>query len=97
MGIGIGGMVNALNLPMYVIGGGVASAWDAFAPAMLEELKVRSFIYQVTAPDGAIAGKKHTIVTRALMGSDAGLYGAARLPMLTSLSQTEPTRSSVRA
>ena len=97
LGIGIGGMVNALNLPMYVVGGGVASAWDAFAPALMEELKVRSFIYQVTAPDGAIAGKKHTIVTRALMGSDAGLYGAARLPMLTSLSQTEPTRSSVRA
>src|SRR5271169_2979793 len=93
LGIGIGGMVNALNLPMYVIGGGVASAWDAFAPSMFEELKLRSFIYQVTAPDGPIAGKKHTIVTRALMGSDAGLYGAARLPMLTSLSQTEPTRS----
>jgi hypothetical protein len=27
------------------------------------------------------------------MGSDAGLYGAARLPMLASLTQTEPTRS----
>ncbi len=93
LGIGIGSMVNALNLPMYVIGGGVASAWDAFAPTMLEELRFRSFIYKVTAPDGAIAGKKHTIVTRALMGSDAGLYGAARLPMLASLTQTEPTRS----
>jgi glucokinase len=92
LGIGIGGIVNALNLPMCVIGGGVASAWDAFAPTMLEELKVRSFIYQVTAPDGPIPGKKHTIVTRALMGSDAGLYGAARLPMLASLTQTEPTR-----
>jgi glucokinase len=97
LGIGIGGMVNALNLPMYVIGGGVASAWDAFAPTMLEELRVRSFIYKVTAPDGVIAGKKHTIVTRALMGSDAGLYGAARLPMLASLTQTEPTRSQAPA
>jgi len=28
-------------------------------------------------------GRK-TIVTRALLGSDAGLYGAARLPMLGS-------------
>lgn len=93
LGIGIGGMVNALNLPMYVIGGGVASAWDAFAPTMFEELRVRSFIYQVTAPDGPIQGKKHVIVTRALMGSDAGLYGAARLPMLASVIQTEPTRS----
>jgi glucokinase len=93
LGIGIGSMVNALNLPMYVIGGGVASAWDAFAPAMLEELRFRSFIYKVTAPDVALAGTKHTLVTRALMGSDAGLYGAARLPMLASLTQTEPTRS----
>jgi hypothetical protein len=28
------------------------------------------------------AGDKRTIVTRALLGSDAGLFGAARLPML---------------
>jgi len=31
------------------------------------------------------------------MGSDAGLYGAARLPMLTSLTQTEPVRSLARS
>jgi len=82
LGIAIGGMINALNLPMYVIGGGVASAWDAFAPAMFEELKTRSFIYGITAPDRVKAGQKHTVVTIALMGSDAGLYGAARLPMM---------------
>jgi len=86
LGIAIGGMVNALNVPMYVIGGGVCSAWDAFAPAMFEEMKVRSLIYNLTAPERVEAGKKHTVVTIALMGSDAGLYGAARLPML------EPTR-----
>src|SRR5216684_2797600 len=28
LGITIGGLVNTFNLPMYVIGGGVASAWD---------------------------------------------------------------------
>jgi len=86
-------MVNALNLPMYVIGGGVASAWEAFAPTMFEELKVRSSIYSLTAPDHVQQGQKHTVVTIALLGSDAGLYGAARLPMLKSLAQTEPTRS----
>jgi hypothetical protein len=26
--------------------------------------------------------EKHTVVTIALLGSEAGLYGAARLPML---------------
>ena len=88
LGIGIGSMVNALNLPMYVIGGGVSSAWDAFAPAMFEEMKFRSSIYSLTCPD-RVCHDKGTIVTRALLGSDAGLYGAARLPMLEGFSQTE--------
>jgi glucokinase len=89
LAIGIGGMVNALNLPMYVIGGGVSSAWEAFAPTMFEEMKVRSSIYSITAPDHVARGGKHTVVTIALLGSDAGLYGAARLPML----QPEADRS----
>ncbi len=50
-------MINALNLPMYVIGGGVSSAWDAFAPTMFQELKVRSFIYSITAPDNVETGR----------------------------------------
>jgi glucokinase len=91
LGIGIGAMVNALNLPMYVIGGGVSSAWDAFAPAMFEEMKFRSCIYALTSPD-RIGHEKGTIVTRALLGSDAGLYGAARLPMLEGFSQVEKGR-----
>ena len=91
LGIGIGGMVNALNLPMYVIGGGVSSAWDAFAPAMFEEMKFRSSIYSLTSPD-RIGHEKGTIITRALLGSDAGLYGAARLPMLEGFSQLEKAR-----
>lgn len=89
LAIGIGGMVNALNLPMYVIGGGVASAWETFAPTMFQEMKVRSSIYSITAPDHVGQGGKHTVVTIALLGSEAGLYGAARLPML----QPEPDRS----
>jgi glucokinase len=91
LGIGIGGMVNALNLPIYVIGGGVSSAWDVFAPAMFEEMKFRSSIYSLTSPD-RIGHDKGTIITRALLGSDAGLYGAARLPMLENFSQTEKGR-----
>lgn len=96
LGVLLADVVNALNLQMYVIGGGVSSAWASFAPAMFEELKRRSFVYAATAPDdiasaiaeGASASLKplgtspRTIITRALLGSDAGLYGAARLPML---------------
>jgi glucokinase len=96
LGIAIGGMVNALNLPMYVIGGGASSAWDAFAPSMFEELKVRSLIYGLTAPDRSGVGQKHTVVTIALMGSDAGLYGAARMPMLASAGQTQAVRSTAQ-
>jgi glucokinase len=96
LGIAIAGLVNALNLSMYVIGGGVSSAWDAFSPTVFEELRQRSLVYAATDPSpvssseagrGAAGqvepgGPTKTIVTRALLGSDAGLYGAARLPML---------------
>jgi glucokinase len=91
LGIGIGAMVNALNLPIYVVGGGVSSSWDAFAPAMFAEMKFRSSIYSLTSPD-RVGHDKGTIVTRALLGSDAGLYGAARLPMLENFSQLETGR-----
>jgi glucokinase len=98
LGIAVGNFVNALNFPMYVIGGGVVSAWDAFSPTMFEELRVRSFIYRVTMPDAVKPGDKRTIVTRSLLGSDAGLFGAARLPMLAANDKTAgvPTAGSVR-
>ena len=38
LGIGLATLVNTLNLPLYVIGGGVANAWHLFAPAMMEAL-----------------------------------------------------------
>jgi glucokinase len=91
--------VNSLNLPIYVIGGGVSSAWEAFSPTIFEELRRRSMVYAATAPadpsarkEGASAhvvpGPGHkTIITRALLGSDAGLYGAARLPMVPEASR----------
>jgi glucokinase len=78
---------------MYVIGGGVSSAWEAFSPFIFEELRQRCMVYAATAPpsqtgtQGASAQvdpkvSRKTIITRALLGSDAGLYGAARLPMV---------------
>jgi len=86
LGILLAGMVNVLNLEMYVIGGGVASAWDAFAPTMFHEMRERSPIYFSTDPENpknkesAKSRKPRlTVVTRAVLGSDAGLYGGARL------------------
>jgi glucokinase len=82
LGIAVADLVNIFNLPIVVVGGGVSSAWEAFAPAMMEEARKRSFVLRATAPEG-VHGKGTTIVTRALLGSDAGLYGAARLPLAT--------------
>ncbi len=95
LGLVLSAMVNSLNLPMYVIGGGVSSAWEAFSPSIFEELRQRCMVYAATAPPDPLAathgasaqvdpgsGRK-TMITRALLGSDAGLYGAARLPMIT--------------
>ena len=94
LGIALSDLVNALNLPIYVVGGGVSGAWDVFSPSIFEELRKRSMVYAATAPDSSEAsregasarvkpgGSSKTIITRALLGSDAGLYGAARLPMI---------------
>jgi glucokinase len=101
LGVVLAGLVNIFNLPMYVIGGGVVSAWDAFAPAMMERVRKNSFVYRATAPaesargvegskvpDDALPARRTTIITRALLGSDAGLVGAARLPMIANKTAT---------
>jgi glucokinase len=99
LGILLAGLINVLNLDMFVIGGGVSSAWDAYAPNMFEELRERSLVYAATAPADPLSGssfgkqegasaqtesrtERKTIITRALLGSDAGLYGAARVAIL---------------
>jgi len=84
LGIILADMINVLNLQMYVIGGGVSSAWEVFSPALFKELRNRSFVYRATEPQDnlAVPQRRKTIVTRALLGSDAGLIGAARLPMM---------------
>ncbi len=51
LGILLAGLINVLNLDMFVIGGGVVSAWDAFAPQMFAELRERSLVYAATAPE----------------------------------------------
>jgi glucokinase len=101
LGILLTGLISVLNLDMFVLGGGVSSAWDAYGSAMFDELRVRSLVYAATAPAdplmmmhdpsrkeaGASAQtesrtSRKTIITVALLGSDAGLYGAARVAVL---------------
>lgn len=84
LGVCIADIINMLNLPIVLLGGGVSHGWEAFAPAMFAELRQRSFVYAATAPEADSRQPRRTMVTRALLGGDAGLYGAARLPMISS-------------
>jgi len=89
LGIGLAGLINMLNLPLYVIGGGVAKSWDLLAPSMYEELERRSYVYALTAPGRpASSGMpgKGTQVLPAKLGAEAGLLGACILPLYLSRS-----------
>ena len=70
LGIALAMMVNTFNFPLYLLSGGVLPAWEFFAPPMLEELRWRSFTFRTT----------NTRVEKAILGNEAGLYGAAYLP-----------------
>ncbi|HTS11156.1 MAG TPA: ROK family protein [Candidatus Limnocylindrales bacterium] len=85
LGIGLGALVNTLNLPLYVVGGGVAQAWDLFAPKMFAELTHRSYVYRLT--DGQLDEFGHrsakTYVEPAALGAESGILGACLLPWVT--------------
>jgi len=74
LGIGLANYIQIFNFPLYLLSGGPLPAWDFFAPAMFREIEARSFTYRST----------NTRVEKALLGSDAGLFGAAYLPLQAS-------------
>jgi glucokinase len=71
LGIAVAMLVNTFNFPLYLLSGGLLGAWDLFAPAMLEEIRRRSFTFRATG----------TRIEKAKLGNEAGLYGAAYLPL----------------
>lgn len=71
LGIALANLVNIFNFPLYLLSGGPLPAWDFFAPRMLAEVERRSFAYRNTK----------TRIARAELGNEAGLYGAACLPL----------------
>jgi len=80
LGRGLAGLANTLDLPLYVIGGGVAAAWDLFAPEMFLTLRELSYVYRLQQP--AQLNRREPgrpFVTCATLGADAGLLGAAML------------------
>jgi glucokinase len=94
LAIGLTGLINTLNLPLYLLGGGVCEAWDLFAPTMFRELRERSYVYRLTEPDGLqpVAPERNkTYILRAQLGPAAGLLGACLLPYQKAAVRTEST------
>ena len=71
LGTLLASLINTFNFPLYLLGGGMTAAWELFEPPMLAEVSRRSFIYRKNPPR----------VERATLGGDAGLFGAAYLPL----------------
>ncbi|HEY7856323.1 MAG TPA: ROK family protein [Terriglobales bacterium] len=70
LGVALANLINIFNLPLYVVGGGVARGWDAFAPALMAEVRKRSLVYRSSS----------TRIEPSSLGGEAGLLGAAYLP-----------------
>ena len=83
LGIGLAAVVNTLNLPLYVVGGGLINSWKLFAPSLFEELRHRSYVYRLTDPERSVAdggSPSKTHIQPAELGPEAGLLGACILP-----------------
>jgi glucokinase len=75
LGVAIASLINIFNFPLYLLSGGPLPAWDLFAPTMFDEVKKRSFTFARTG----------TRIEKAMLGADAGLFGAAYLPLQSAL------------
>lgn len=67
LGIGIASLTNTLGIENFILGGGVAQAWDFFIEPAKKELSERT--YRETA--------KLVRIKKALLGDNAGLIGGA--------------------
>ena len=88
LAIALTALINTLNLPLYLIGGGVSETWDLFAPTMFEHLRTRSYVYRLTEPR-VLTPKRleanKTYILPAELGSLAGLIGACLLGLASPL------------
>ena len=89
LAIALTGLVNTLNLPLYLLGGGVCEAWDLFSPVMFRELEHRSYVYRLTKPkaiESVTLEARKTYVMKAQLGPTAGLLGACVLGLKSAVS-----------
>jgi glucokinase len=86
LGIGIANLINTLDLPLIVVGGGLASSWKLFAPAMFRAVRDYSVVYRLAEPTQFEHCEQDCIfICPAALGPTAGLLGAALLPRLAGL------------
>lgn len=83
LGFGVAGLSSTLDLPLIIIGGGLAGAWSLFSPSMFAAIHKYSVVYRLGEPTQheAIETNK-TFIRPADLGPSAGLLGAALLPSL---------------
>jgi glucokinase len=74
LGISLATLINTFNFPLYLLSGGMLPAWEFFAPEMMRTIERRSFTYRATQSEIRVA--------MAMLGNEAGLYGAASLPFV---------------
>lgn len=69
LGIAISGLINTLNVPIFLIGGGVGATFELLLPPIKTEIAMRSFAMPA----------REVRIQRAMLGNDAGMTGAALL------------------
>ncbi len=93
LGLGLATLANTLDLPLLVIGGGLAAAWPLFARTMFSTLRQYSYVYRLREPTQLESIEEdRTFICPALLGDSAGLLGAALLPSLQAAPQSLPTQ-----
>ena len=86
LGIALANLMNVFNFPLYLLSGGPLPAWDMFAPSMFSEINRRAFTFARTGAR----------VEKAALGADAGLIGAAYLPLQSHSMQSKSSVSVAR-
>ena len=91
LGLGLATLISTLDPSMIVVGGGVASAWPLFAPAMFASVLENSVVYRLMEPaQRELMERDRTFIRPALLGPVAGLLGAGLLPHLAAPAAEQP-------
>jgi glucokinase len=69
LGIALASLINTLNIQAIVIGGGVGVSFDLLLPSLQQNMLQRCFPQM----------REGLVITKALLGDDAGLLGGAAL------------------